>query len=106
MKLLIKGRITAIDVCTALALELAVTPIGSNVDVGLVTGTNGAWLEVPEGGAVIEAPLAVEEGSPVVVEAGEAELEIAEDPAEVIELEPKAVEEPPTGRTAEEDSGQ
>ena len=106
MKLLINGKIAATDVCTDLALELAIIPTGSRVDVGLVTGSNGSGVEVPEGADVMGALLAVEDGSPDDVEAGDAEFELTEDPAEVIELEPRPEEEAPTTTPVEEGSGQ
>ena len=55
-----------------MALELATGPTPAMVVAGLVMGTKGAVVEVPEGAEVIEASPVVEGARPDVVEAGEA----------------------------------
>lgn len=75
-----------IEVWTALALELANGPTAAMVVAGVVTGTKRAVLEVPDGAAVMEA--GVDDAKPDVVEPGDADCEVLEDPAEAeMELE-------------------
>ena len=75
-----RGMIMAIEVWTALALELATGPTAATVVAGLVIGTKEAVFDVDKGAAVTDGPPVVDEARPEFVEAGEAVCETLEDP--------------------------